>query len=265
MASRTHNQPTDSLPTSLNLDEPLLRETSSRFVLFPIQYDEIWKMYKTAQASSWTAEEIDLSKDLDDWQHKLTSDERFFISRVLAFFASSDGIVNENLTARFSTEITIPEARCFYGFQIMMENVHAETYSLLLHTYIADKEERERLFYAIDTIPSVKKKADWALKWISNDAVSFSERLVAFAAVEGIFFSASFAAIFWLRKRGLMPGLTFSNELIARDEGLHTQFATVIFSYLEQKPSSEVIQAIIQEAVSVEKEFVTGEHALPHE
>ncbi|KAJ8093411.1 Ribonucleotide-diphosphate reductase (RNR), small subunit [Marasmius tenuissimus] len=238
-----------------HLIEPLLEGTSSRFVLFPIQYDKIWAMYKKAQSSYWTAEEIDLSKDLHDWHNKLNSHERFFISRVLAFFASSDGIVNENLTARFSTEITIPEARCFYGFQIMMENVHAETYSLLINTYISDPGERNQLFCAIDNVESIKRKADWALKWISNNE-SFAERLVAFAAVEGIFFSASFAAIFWLRKRGLMPGLTFSNELISRDEGLHTEFATMIFSLLQEKPSPLVIQSIIQEAVSIEQDFV---------
>ncbi|KAJ8093643.1 Ribonucleotide-diphosphate reductase (RNR), small subunit [Marasmius tenuissimus] len=258
----TPSTPTSStLPNQqITIEEPLLKESSSRFVLFPIQYDTIWRMYKKAQASYWTAEEIDLSKDLHDWHNRLNSNERFFISTVLAFFAASDGIVNENLTARFSTEVMIPEARCFYGFQIMMENVHAETYALLIHTYISDATERDRLFGAIDNVESIKRKADWALKWISNNQ-SFSERLVAFAAVEGIFFSASFAAIFWLQKRGLMPGLTFSNELISRDEGLHTNFAATIFSFLNDKPSPKVILSIIQEAVSIEQQFI--EDALP--
>ncbi|KAL0069041.1 Ribonucleotide-diphosphate reductase (RNR), small subunit [Marasmius tenuissimus] len=218
-------------------------------------------MYKKAQASIWTTEEIDLSKDLHDWDHKLTSDERHFISQVLAFFASSDGIVNENLVARFATEITLPEARCFYGLQIMIENVHAETYSLLIDTFITDKYERDHLFHAIDTVESVKRKAEWALKWISNKEATFAERLVAFSAVEGIFFSGSFAAIFWLKKRGLMPGLTFSNELISRDEGLHTDFATLILSLLMNKPTTDTIHAIIREAVSIEQYFV--EHSLP--
>ncbi|KAJ8077473.1 Ribonucleotide-diphosphate reductase (RNR), small subunit [Marasmius tenuissimus] len=236
--------------------EPLLQESSDRFVLFPIHFQEVWNMYKKAQASIWTAEEIDLSKDIQDWDKKLTSNERFFISRVLAFFATSDGIVNENLTSRFATEVTLPEARCFYGLQIMIENVHAETYALLIHTFVTDSEERDQLFRAIDTVDSIKLKAQWALKWIANKEASFAERLVAFAAVEGIFFSGSFAAIFWLRKRGLMPGLTFSNELIARDEGLHTEFATLMFSLLEHKPPVDTILAIIQEAVSIEQQFV---------
>lgn len=236
--------------------EPLLRVTPGRFVLFPIQYHEIWNMYKTAQSSFWTAEEIDLSNDLADWNEKLTKDERHFISHVIAFFAASDGIVNENLVERFSSEVQAAEARCFYGFQVMMENVHSEVYSLLIETYIRDSAERDKLFRAIETIPSVKKKADWALRWIEDDASSFGERLVAFAAVEGIFFSGSFASIFWLKKRGLMPGLAFSNELISRDEGLHTDFACLLFSHLIHPPSKETVEKIIREAVVIEKEFL---------
>jgi ribonucleoside-diphosphate reductase subunit M2 len=218
-------------------------------------------MYKQAQACFWTSEEVDLSKDLFDWNYNLTHDERHFISHVLAFFAASDGIVNENLVERFSNEVQAPEARCFYGFQIMMENVHSETYSLLIDTYIRDEEERVHLFRAIDTIPCIKKKAQWALKWISDTSSTFAERLVAFAAVEGIFFSGSFAAIFWIKKRGLMPGLTFSNELISRDEGLHTEFACLLLSHLRHKPHHSIIQQIILEAVEIEQEFLTD--ALP--
>ncbi|KAL0574802.1 Ribonucleotide-diphosphate reductase (RNR), small subunit [Marasmius crinis-equi] len=235
--------------------EPLLALSSDRFVLFPIKYDEIWQMYKKAEASFWKAEEIDLSKDLRDWK-SLTNDERFFLSRILAFFVSADGIVNENLVSRFSAEVTVPEARCFYGFQIMMENIHSETYSLLIDTYINDTTEKDLLFSALDRIPSVQKKAEWALKWISDKDRTFAERLVAFAAVEGVFFSGAFAAIFWLKKRGLMPGLTFSNELIARDEGLHTDFAVLLFGMLQSKASYATVKEIIEEAVSVEKEFM---------
>ncbi|KAG6820143.1 hypothetical protein H0H93_004847 [Arthromyces matolae] len=221
----------------------------------------IWRLYKQAQASFWTAEEIDLSHDLMDWIHKLNSNERYFISRVLAFFAASDGIVNENLVERFSNEVQIAEVRCFYGFQIMMENVHSETYSLLIDTYVKNPEERTFLFEAIESIPCIKRKADWALKWIADHNSTFGERLVAFAAVEGIFFSGSFAAIFWLKKRGLMPGLTFSNELISRDEGLHTEFACLLFSHLRCRPHREKILRIIVEAVIIEQEFLTD--ALP--
>ncbi|KAG6900903.1 Ribonucleotide-diphosphate reductase (RNR), small subunit [Termitomyces sp. T159_Od127] len=196
-----------------------------------------------------------------DWNYKLNSNERHFISHVLAFFAASDGIVNENLLERFSSEIQVAEARCFYGFQIMMENVHSETYSLLIDTYIKDSEERTRLFDAIETIPCVQRKADWALRWISDQQSTFAERLVAFAAVEGIFFSGSFAAIFWIKKRGLMPGLTFSNELISRDEGLHTDFACLLFAHLRRRPHPEIIERIIVEAVKIEQEFLTN--ALP--
>lgn len=245
----------------LEKDEPLLKENTKRFVLFPIKYHEIWQMYKKAEASFWTAEEIDLGKDVVDWQNKLNDNERFFISRILAFFAASDGIVNENLVENFSAEVQIPEAKCFYGFQIMMENIHSETYSLLIDTYIKDPKEADYLFNAIDNIPCIRKKADWALRWISDDDALFGERLVAFAAVEGIFFSGSFASIFWLKKRGLMPGLTFSNELICRDEGLHTDFACLLFSHLQNRPSNEIVQRIITEAVSIEKEFFTD--ALP--
>ncbi|KAG4301796.1 hypothetical protein PCK1_001772 [Pneumocystis canis] len=244
-------------------DEPLLMENKKRFVLFPIKYHEIWQMYKKAEASFWTAEEIDLSKDLYDWDKKLNDDERFFISHVLAFFAASDGIVNENLLERFSNEVQIPEARCFYGFQIMMENIHSETYSLLIETYIRDPTQMTFLFDAIETIPSIKLKADWALRWIADERSTFAERLVAFAAVEGIFFSGSFASIFWLKKRGLMPGLTFSNELISRDEGLHTDFACLLFSHLRKKPTKETIQAIIVEAVNIEQDFLTSSLPCP--
>ncbi|MCB9255691.1 MAG: ribonucleotide-diphosphate reductase subunit beta [Chitinophagales bacterium] len=239
--------------------ETILEENNQRFVLFPIQHNEIWKMYKQAEASFWTAEEIDLAPDMDDWA-KMTSDEKHFISHVLAFFAASDGIVNENLVINFMQDVTIPEARCFYGFQIAIENIHAETYSLLIDTYIKDEAEKTRMFNAIDTIPCVKKKADWALKWI-EEAPSFAHRLIAFAAVEGIFFSGSFCSIFWLKKRGLMPGLSFSNELISRDEGLHCDFACLIYSMLQNKVSVEEVNAIITEAVEFEKEFVSD--ALP--
>ncbi|KAL8738982.1 MAG: hypothetical protein Q9190_007905 [Brigantiaea leucoxantha] len=255
---------------SSEAEEPLLQENPQRFVLFPIKYHEvdlsprvkrIWQMYKKAQASFWTAEEIDLSKDLHDWHNRLNNDEKYFISHVLAFFAASDGIVNENLVERFSGEVQIPEARCFYGFQIMMENVHSETYSLLIDTYIREQKQRQYLFHAVDTIPCIGKKADWAIKWIQDEKSTFANRLVAFAAVEGIFFSGSFASIFWLKKRGLMPGLTFSNELISRDEGLHTDFACLLFSHLNNRPSKQAVQDIITEAVTIEQEFLTD--ALP--
>merc|ERR1711939_1064530 len=242
-------------------DEPILQENPHRFVLFPIKYHEIWQMYKKAEASFWTAEEIDLSKDLHDWNNRLNDDERYFVSHVLAFFAASDGIVNENLLERFSGEVQVPEARCFYGFQIMMENIHSETYSLLIDTYIKEQAQRTHLFNAIETIPCIKKKADWAVRWIQDKDSTFAQRLVAFAAVEGIFFSGSFASIFWLKKRGLMAGLTFSNELISRDEGLHTDFACLLFQHLRRRPAPHVIQKIITEAVQIEQEFLT--EALP--
>ncbi|KAL6790258.1 ribonucleotide reductase [Trichoderma sp. SZMC 28013] len=243
------------------IDEPILQENPQRFVLFPIKYHEIWQMYKKAEASFWTAEEIDLSKDLHDWNNRLNDDEKYFISHILAFFAASDGIVNENLVERFSGEVQIPEARCFYGFQIMMENIHSETYSLLIDTYIKENSQRSYLFNAIETIPCIRKKADWAIKWIQDKNSSFAQRLVAFAAVEGIFFSGAFASIFWLKKRGLMPGLTFSNELISRDEGLHTDFACLLHSHLKNRASKEVIRDIITDAVRIEQEFLT--EALP--
>ncbi|KAF9482504.1 beta subunit of ribonucleotide reductase, partial [Pholiota conissans] len=238
-------------------EEPLLKESRRRFVLFPIQYHEIWQMYKKAEASFWTAEEMDLSKDVHDWNNRLNDNERHFVSHVLAFFAASDGIVNENLLERFSQEVQAAEARCFYGFQIMMENIHSETYSLLIDTYIKDPAQRDYLFDAIETVPCIKRKAEWALKWITDERSSFAERLVAFAAVEGIFFSGSFASIFWLKKRGLMPGLTFSNELISRDEGMHTDFACLLFSHLKRRPHPDTIQMIITEAVKIEQEFLT--------
>ena len=239
--------------------EPILEENKNRFVLFPIQYPNVWEFYKKAQASFWTAEEIDLAPDLADWE-KLNKDERHFIKHILAFFAASDGIVNENLAEQFVGEVQIAEARCFYGFQIAIENIHSETYSLLIDTYITDSKEKDYLFNAIETVPAVTKKADWALKWI-NDKNSFAERLVAFAAVEGIFFSGSFCSIFWLKKRGLMPGLTFSNELISRDEGLHCDFACLLFSMLNNRPDDSIVQSIITDAVAIEKEFIT--EALP--
>ncbi len=237
------------------LEEPLLKENKNRFVLFPIKHDDIWAMYKQEEASFWTAEEIDLSQDLIDWAN-LNDGERHFISHVLAFFAASDGIVNENLAVNFLEKVQIPEAKCFYGFQIMMENIHSETYSLLIDTYIKDSKEKDRLFNAIDTVPCVKKKADWALRFIDNG--SFIENIIAFAAVEGIFFSGSFCSIFWLKKRGLMPGLSFSNELISRDEGLHCDFACLLYTkYINNKLPVERVIEIIMEAVEIEKEFVT--------
>eukprot|EP01113_Clastostelium_recurvatum_P032783 TRINITY_DN4256_c0_g1_i1.p1 TRINITY_DN4256_c0_g1~~TRINITY_DN4256_c0_g1_i1.p1 ORF type:complete len:368 (-),score=96.11 TRINITY_DN4256_c0_g1_i1:74-1081(-) len=236
--------------------EPILTENKQRFVLFPLKYPKVWEMYKKAEASFWTAEEIDLAADQVDWEKKLNDDERHFISHVLAFFAASDGIVNENLAQRFMGDVQIPEARCFYGFQIAIENVHSETYSLLIDTYVKDPSEKDRLFRAIETVPCVKKKAEWALRWIDGSH-SFAERLVAFAAVEGIFFSGSFCSIFWLKKRGLMPGLTFSNELISRDEGLHCDFACLLYSMLVNKLDHEVVNTIIRDAVTCEKEFIT--------
>lgn len=240
-------------------EEPILKENKDRFVLFPIKHHNIWEMYKKAEASFWTAEEIDLNPDLQDWDNKLNDDEKHFIKHVLAFFAASDGIVNENLAVNFMNEVQYPEARCFYGFQIMMENIHSETYSLLIDSYIKDPQEKDRLFHSIDTLPCVGKKAEWAIKWIGNG--TFAERLIAFAAVEGIFFSGSFCSIFWLKKRGLMPGLTFSNELISRDEGLHCDFACLLYSELKHQLPKERVTSIIKNAVEIEKEFVSD--ALP--
>lgn len=236
--------------------EPILIENPNRFVIFPIQHHDLWDFYKKSEASFWTAEEIDLAADLTDWRTKLNDDERYFIKNVLAFFAASDGIVNENLAENFVREVQYPEAKFFYGFQIMMENIHSETYSLLIDTYINDEEEKARLFNAIDTIDAVKKKAQWALRWIKSS--SFAERLIAFAAVEGIFFSGSFCSIFWLKKRGLMPGLSFSNELISRDEGMHTDFAVHLHNnHIVNKVSEEKIKEIILSALEIEKEFIT--------
>jgi ribonucleoside-diphosphate reductase beta chain len=246
-------------PNRISENEPILRENKDRFVLFPIKHNEIWQFYKQSEASFWTAEEIDLSADLVDWNEKLNNDERHFIKHVLAFFAASDGIVNENLAVNFMNEVQYPEARCFYGFQIMMENIHSETYSLLIDTYIKDTAEKSKLFHAIETVPAVKRKAEWALRWIEKG--SFQERLVAFAAVEGIFFSGSFCSIFWLKKRGLMPGLSFSNELISRDEGLHCDFACLLYKDLLNKLPEARVKEIISSAVEIEKEFVTD--ALP--
>jgi len=239
--------------------EPILEEDKGRFVLFPIKHWDIWEFYKTHEASFWTAEEIDLGQDLKDWAN-LNDGERHFISHVLAFFAASDGIVNENLAVNFLSEVQYAEAKCFYGFQIMMENIHSETYSLLIDTYIKDSNEKDRLLNAIDTIPCVQKKAEWALRWIENG--SFAERLIAFAAVEGIFFSGSFCSIYWLKKRGLMPGLTFSNELISRDEGLHRDFACMLYTdHIQHKMPESELYSIITDAVAIEQEFVTD--ALP--
>ena len=225
------------------LPEPLLIENPHRFVLFPIQYHDIWEMYKKQQASFWVVDEIDLASDLKDWE-SLNDDERHFIKYVLAFFAASDGIVLENLAQNFSCEVQIPEVRCFYGFQLMMENIHSETYSLLIDTYIQDKAEKDFLFNAIENIETVKKKAEWAMKWINKND-SFAERLIAFSAVEGIFFSGSFCAIFWLKKRSLLPGLSFSNELISRDEGMHTDFACLLYKYIQNKVPNDRIYEII--------------------
>ena len=240
--------------------EPILKENPNRFVLFPIVHDDIWQFYKKCEASFWTAEEIDLSADLVDWDSKLNDKERHFIKHVLAFFAASDGIVNENLAENFVSEVQYTEAKFFYGFQIMMENIHSETYSLLIDTYIKDTKEKDYLFNAIDTLDCVKKKAEWALRWIDNG--NFAERIVAFAAVEGIFFSGSFCSIFWLKKRGLMPGLSFSNELISRDEGMHCDFACLLYNdHIERKLPKETVEKMIRDAVDIEKEFVSD--ALP--
>jgi ribonucleoside-diphosphate reductase beta chain len=236
-------------------EEEVLRENSGRFVLFPIQHAPIWEMYKKARASDWNVEEVDLSKDGPHWE-KLTKDEKHFISHVLAFFAASDGIVNENLATRFMREVQIPEARCFYGFQIAMENIHGEMYSLLIDTYIKDTTEKSRLLNAIETIPCVEKKAKWAMQWISSEEADFATRLMAFAIVEGIFFSGAFCAIFWLKERGVMPGLTTSNEFISRDEGMHTQFACLLYSMLKHKLSKTKAHKIMREAVMIEKEFI---------
>ena len=236
--------------------EPILQKNENRFVIFPIQHNDIWEWYKKMEACFWTAEEIDLHQDLTDWNSKLNDDERYFIKHILAFFAASDGIVNENLAENFVNEVQYSEAKFFYGFQIMMENIHSETYSLLIDTYVKDEAEKDQLFRAIEVFPAIKKKADWALKWIESD--SFAERLIAFAAVEGIFFSGAFCSIFWLKNRGLMPGLTFSNELISRDEGMHCDFAVHLHNkHLVNKVSKERIREIIVDALNIEREFIT--------
>ena len=236
--------------------EPLLKPDDNRFVMFPIQHNDIWEMYKKQVDCFWRAEEIDLSKDLNDWK-TMTNDEQHFVKMILAFFAASDGLVLENLASRFMSDVQLSEARAFYGFQIAMENIHSQTYSLLIDTYIRDEEEKHKLFNAIENFPCIKKKADWAKKWISDNRSSFAARLVAFAAIEGIFFSAAFSSIYWIKKRGLMPGLTFSNELISRDEALHTEFAVLLYSKLQRKLPKKRIYEIIQEAVEIEKEFIT--------
>jgi len=236
--------------------EFLLTPSDSRYVMFPIVDNDIWKMYKKSVDSFWVPQECDLSKDLMDWE-KLNKDEKHFISMVLAFFAASDGIVLENLAVRFMSDVQLSEARAFYGFQIAMENIHSEMYSLLIDTYIKDGAQRDKLFNALENFPCIQKKANWALKWINDNRSSFASRLVAFAVVEGIFFSSSFASIYWIKKRGLMPGLTFSNELISRDEALHTEFAVLLYSKLQKKLSKKRIHEIISEAVEIEKEFIT--------
>ncbi len=242
------------------MTEKILQENPGRFVLFPIEHHDLWKLYKQQEACFWTAEEIDLAQDISDWENKLNNDEQHFIKHVLAFFAASDGIVNENLAMNFVNEVQYTEAKFFYGFQIMMENIHSETYSLLIDTYIKDKEEQNKLFNAIETVPAIKKKAEWAIKWINSE--SFVDRLIAFAAVEGIFFSGSFCSIFWLKKRGLMPGLTFSNELISRDEGMHCDYACHLYNnHIENKISESRIKEIICGALEIEKEFIL--EALP--
>jgi len=242
------------------INEPLLAPDDNRFVMFPIKYDDIWQMYKKQIDCFWRAEEIDLTKDLDNW-NSLNADERYFISMILAFFAASDGIVLENLASRFMNDVQVSEARAFYGFQIAMENIHSETYSLLIETYIKDKEEKHKLFNAIENFPCIKKKSDWAQKWINDNRSSFATRLVAFACIEGIFFSGAFCSIYWLKKRGLMPGLTFSNELISRDEALHCEFAVLLYSKLLKKVDKARIHEIIKEAVDIEIEFICD--ALP--
>lgn len=245
---------------SRNNPEPILTEDDDRFVMFPLKYDDVWSMYKKQVDCFWRAEEVDLSKDMTHWQ-KLNDDERYFVKHILAFFAASDGIVLENLGMRFMSEVQVSEIRAFYGFQIAMENIHSEMYSLLIDTYVKDGDEKTKLFKAIENYPCIKKKADWAVKWIQDKRSSFATRLLAFACVEGIFFSGAFCSIYWLKKRGLMPGLTFSNELISRDEALHTEFAVLLFNKLVKKPSKKKITEIIKEAVTIEKEFIC--EALP--
>ena len=249
-----------SNPSQLVSVEPLLQPDENRYVMFPIVDNEIWKMYKKQMDCFWRAEECDLSKDLVDWD-KLNADEQYFISMILAFFAASDGIVLENLAQRFMSDVQLSEAKAFYGFQIAMENIHSEMYSLLIDTYIRDSKEKDRLFHATTNVPCIAKKANWAKKWIADNRSSFAARLVAFACIEGIFFSSSFASIYWIKKRGLMPGLTFSNELISRDEALHTEFAVLLYTKLHKKLNKARIVEIIRDAVEIEKEFIC--EALP--
>ena len=237
-------------------DEILLKKNKNRFVLFPIKYNDIYEEYKKAESTFWTTNEIDLSKDINDW-NKLNNNEKYFIKNIIGFFAGSDGIIIENLALRFLNEIEIPEARSFYSYQIFNENIHSETYSLLIDTYIKDNEEKNKIFNSIENIPCIAKKASWAYKWIQNNEVNFATRLIAFAIVEGIFFSGSFCAIYWLKKRGLMPGLTFSNELISKDEGMHCHFACLLYSYIKNKLKKEIVHEIFKEAVEIEKEFIT--------
>jgi ribonucleoside-diphosphate reductase beta chain len=238
------------------MQEPILKDNKDRFVLFPIEHHDIWQWYKKQEACFWTAEEIDLQQDLSDWNNKLNDDERYFIKHILAFFAASDGIVNENLAENFVSEVQYTEAKFFYGFQIMMENIHSETYSLLIDTYVKDEKEKDTLFKAIENFEAIKKKAEWALRWVESP--SFADRLIAFAAVEGIFFSGAFCSIFWLKKRGLMPGLTFSNELISRDEGMHCDFAVHLHNHhLINKVPKERITKILTNALDIEREFIT--------
>ena len=245
---------------SKNLNETLLAPDDNRFVMFPIKHQDIWEMYKKQVDCFWRAEEIDLTKDLANWE-SLNHDEKYFVSMILAFFAASDGIVLENLASRFMMDVQVSEARAFYGFQIAIENIHSETYSLLIETYIKDKEEKHKLFNAIENFPCIKKKSDWAQKWIHDNRSSFATRLIAFACVEGIFFSGAFCSIYWLKKRGLMPGLTFSNELISRDEALHCEFAVLLYSKLTKKVDRAKIHELIKEAVDIETEFIC--EALP--
>ena len=242
--------------TKTDTDEIILKHNPNRFVLFPIKYNDIYELYKKAESSFWTASEIDLTKDINDWNNKLNDNERHFIKNIIGFFAGSDGIIMENLATRFMNEVQIPEARAFYAYQIFNESIHSETYSLLIDTYIKDDIEKDLIFNSIQNIPSVEKKATWAYKWIKNVDVNFATRLIAFSIVEGIFFSGSFCAIYWLKKRGLMPGLTFSNELISKDESMHCEFAILLYSKIMHKVSEEVVNEIFMEAVSIEKEFI---------
>jgi len=242
--------------TKKNDDEPLLKKNNKRFVLFPIVHHDMYELYKRAESSFWTVNEIDLSKDINDWNEKLNNDEKHFIKNIIGFFAGSDGIIMENLACRFMNEIQIPEARAFYSYQIFNESVHSETYSLLIDTYIKDNEEKELIFNSIENIPSIAKKAKWAYKWIQNNSVSFSVRLIAFAIVEGIFFSGSFCAIYWIKKRGLLSGLTFSNELISKDEGMHCEFAILLYSKIKKRVDESIVHKIFKEAVNIEKEFI---------